>query len=167
MTTVTELTEQALHNAAIESSEMVLIAMLNPRIFIDGNQWCVLYGENPQDGVCGFGDSPRLAVYAFNKAWDKKNLSGGRMTTDNKTLAVDVRQWLGDERFMYSPGTQSRAKCDEAFAAVAELIAADEEYNRAREAWLASPGKHDEFQATRDAWKRRMKALVRVKGEAA
>lgn len=40
---------------------------------------------------------------------------------------VDVRQWLGDERFMYGPGTESRAKCDEAFAAVAELIGAAEE----------------------------------------
>ncbi|HGM6612795.1 hypothetical protein [Stenotrophomonas maltophilia] len=52
-------------------------------------------------------------------------------------------------------------------AAVAELIAADEEYNRAREAWLGSPGNHDEFQATRDAWKRRLEALARVKGGAA
>lgn len=52
-------------------------------------------------------------------------------------------------------------------AAVAELIAADEEYNRAREAWLGSPGNHDEFQATRDAWKRRLDALAGVKGGAA
>lgn len=71
MTSTTDLTEEALHNAAIESAEMNLIALLKPRIFIDGNQWCVLYGENLQDGVCGFGDTPRLAVYDFNKAWDR------------------------------------------------------------------------------------------------
>ena len=46
------------------------------------------------------------------------------MTTYNKTLAVDVLQWLGDERFMYEPDTESRAKCEEARAAVAELIEA-------------------------------------------
>ncbi|QEU34099.1 hypothetical protein [Stenotrophomonas maltophilia] len=46
------------------------------------------------------------------------------MTTDNKTLAVDVLQWLGDERFMYGPDTESRANCEEARAAVAELIEA-------------------------------------------
>lgn len=46
------------------------------------------------------------------------------MTTDNKTLAVDVLQWLGDGRFMYGPDTESRAKCEEARAAVAELIEA-------------------------------------------
>lgn len=39
---------------------------------------------------------------------------------------VNVRQWLGDERFMYGPGTESRAKCEEAHAAVAELIDAVE-----------------------------------------
>jgi hypothetical protein len=44
------------------------------------------------------------------------------MTTDNKTAPVDVLQWLGDERFMYGPDTESRAKCEESRAAVAELI---------------------------------------------
>ncbi len=41
----------------------------HPRIYIDGNQWCALYGENLQDGVAGFGDSPELAMQDFNKAW--------------------------------------------------------------------------------------------------
>lgn len=83
------------------------------------------------------------------------------------STGFDVRQWLCEERLMYAPGTPGRAKCDEAFAAVVELIAADEEYNRAREAWMASPGKHGEFQATRDAAKRRTLAFARVKGESA
>lgn len=65
------LIDQSRHNAAIETEEMNLVAILKPRIFLDGNKWCVLYGENVQDGVCGFGDTPRLAVYAFNKAWDE------------------------------------------------------------------------------------------------
>jgi hypothetical protein len=43
-----------------------------PRIFIDGNAWCALYGENLQDGVAGFGDSPADAMYAFDKAWCAK-----------------------------------------------------------------------------------------------
>ena len=45
--------------------------MLKPRIFIDGNQWCALYGENIQDGVAGFGDSPELAAKDFDLAWVK------------------------------------------------------------------------------------------------
>lgn len=58
--------------SAIEAEEFNLVALLKPQIFIDGNQWCVLYGENLQDGVAGFGDSPILAVYDFNKAWREK-----------------------------------------------------------------------------------------------
>jgi len=42
---------------------------LRPRLSIDGNQWCALYGENLQDGVAGFGDSPAAAYVDFDKAW--------------------------------------------------------------------------------------------------
>lgn len=55
--------------AAIEAAEYNLVVTLKPEIKIDGNQWCVLFGENLQDGVAGFGDTPYLAVLAFNKAW--------------------------------------------------------------------------------------------------
>jgi hypothetical protein len=43
--------------------------LFRPRLSIDGNQWCALYGDNLQDGVAGFGDSPSLAMEAFDKAW--------------------------------------------------------------------------------------------------
>lgn len=43
-----------------------------PSIYIDGNQWCALYGINIQDGVAGFGDSPALAMDAFDIAWFAK-----------------------------------------------------------------------------------------------
>lgn len=46
--------------------------MLKPRLFIDGNQWCALHGENIQDGVAGFGDSPELAYFDFDRAWSAK-----------------------------------------------------------------------------------------------
>lgn len=61
---------QSAMNAAVEAEEYNLVALLNPRIFIDGNQWCVLYGENIQDGVCGFGDTPYKAVLDFNNRWN-------------------------------------------------------------------------------------------------
>lgn len=63
------LIAQSNHNRAIESEEFNLVAMLKPKVSIDGNKWCVLYGDNLQDGVAGFGDSPILAVYSFYKAW--------------------------------------------------------------------------------------------------
>lgn len=49
-----------------------LFAMLKPSLQRDGNQWCVLYGDNLQEGIAGFGDSPYDAVNDFNKAWYKK-----------------------------------------------------------------------------------------------
>ena len=42
------------------------------RISLDGNQWCVLYGENLQDGVAGFGPSPDLASRDFDRVWYQK-----------------------------------------------------------------------------------------------
>lgn len=44
-------------------------AIFRPKVYPDGNQWCALYGENLQEGVAGFGDSPELACAAFDKAW--------------------------------------------------------------------------------------------------
>lgn len=69
MTNIADLTLQSKHSAAIESEEMNLVSLLRPRVFLDGNQWCVLYGDSLMEGVAGFGASPILAVYAFNKAW--------------------------------------------------------------------------------------------------
>jgi len=40
-----------------------------PRLYMDGNSWCALYGENLQDGCCGFGDTPKQAMEDFDKKW--------------------------------------------------------------------------------------------------
>lgn len=47
-------------------------AIYRPKIYIDGNAWCALYGENIQDGVAGFGDSAALAMADFDKNWYAK-----------------------------------------------------------------------------------------------
>lgn len=46
--------------------------MLLPKLFIDGDQWCALFGDNLQGGVVGFGDSPDEAYLDFDKEWYKK-----------------------------------------------------------------------------------------------
>lgn len=46
--------------------------MFKPRLFIDGDKWCALYGDNLQDGVAGFGDSPENAMWDFDRAWGTK-----------------------------------------------------------------------------------------------
>lgn len=68
------LTQQSRLNAAAEAEEMQLFALLKPTLTQDGDQFCVLYGDNLQTGIGGFGDTPRKAIRAFNKAWDKPAL---------------------------------------------------------------------------------------------
>ena len=46
-------------------------AIYRPSISIDGHQWCALYGDNLQDGVAGFGDSPAAAMLDFDAAWHR------------------------------------------------------------------------------------------------
>ncbi len=46
--------------------------LYKPKLFIDGNMWCALYGDNLQDGVAGFGKSPELAYKDFDKNWCEK-----------------------------------------------------------------------------------------------
>ena len=43
--------------------------VFRPEVYPDGNKWCALYGENLQEGVAGFGDSPDEAMRAFDVAW--------------------------------------------------------------------------------------------------
>ena len=40
-----------------------------PTITVDGDQWCVLYGSDLQEGVAGFGDTPAKAMEDFDKNW--------------------------------------------------------------------------------------------------
>lgn len=40
-----------------------------PKLHMDGNKWCALYGDNLQDGCAGFGDTPDEAMAAFDAAW--------------------------------------------------------------------------------------------------
>ena len=42
--------------------------VLGARIFQDGNEWCVLYGEDLMSGIAAFGDTPEKAIAAFEVA---------------------------------------------------------------------------------------------------
>lgn len=47
-------------------------ARYRPRLSIDGDRWCALYGDDLQNGVAGFGASPELAYWDFDRAWCEK-----------------------------------------------------------------------------------------------
>ena len=48
-----------------------------PKIFKEGDIWCALYGKDLESGVVGFGSSPKKALEAFNRRWDKENTEQG------------------------------------------------------------------------------------------
>lgn len=43
--------------------------IFTPKLFIDGNKWCALYGENLMEGIAGFGDTPREALIDYDYAF--------------------------------------------------------------------------------------------------
>lgn len=47
-------------------------SIYEPRLFLDGNEWCALYGNNIQEGVVGFGETPALAFDDFDRNWLKR-----------------------------------------------------------------------------------------------
>ncbi len=63
-------------DAAQEASKPHVI--MKPKLSLDGNMWCALYGENIQDGVAGFGTSPAKAMEDFDKAWTSDNWKKGK-----------------------------------------------------------------------------------------
>ena len=53
----------------VEMQRMRPFMLLRPKMYLDGNRWCALYGDDIQIGVCGFGDTPEKAAEAFDFAW--------------------------------------------------------------------------------------------------
>ena len=67
---ISHLTSMVAQDFSIAAAEQQRpFVLLKPRMFPDGNQWCALYGENLQDGVAGFGDTPAKAASDFNVQW--------------------------------------------------------------------------------------------------
>lgn len=64
-----EMATNAVHCAAAEYERPSVL--FRPKLSIGGDQWCALYGDNLQDGVAGFGDSPAKAMWDFDREWQK------------------------------------------------------------------------------------------------
>jgi hypothetical protein len=110
----------------------------------DGDQWSVLYGDNLQDGVCGFGDTPDDAMLDFDKNWKGQKL-GAKKGGIMRKIIVDVEcgeTECGECEYVnertYGPG---RYMCNLFFRPCGEddpirlpaCLAAEEEYKRLKE----------------------------------
>lgn len=49
-------------------------ALMRVRVYPDGSMWCALHGENLQEGVAGFGETPAAACADFDKNWNAQKL---------------------------------------------------------------------------------------------
>ena len=45
---------------------------IGAKLSLDGNAWCILLGDNLQEGTCGFGDTPADALGSFIKELTQK-----------------------------------------------------------------------------------------------
>ena len=55
--------------------------LYRPRLFMDGDMYCALLGENLQEGCAGFGKTPAEAMSDFDKAWRGEEESAAPATT--------------------------------------------------------------------------------------
>lgn len=53
----------------VAAEQMRPCVLFRPKIYIDGDQWCALYGDNLQEGIAGFGRSPSDAMHDFDKSY--------------------------------------------------------------------------------------------------
>jgi hypothetical protein len=64
--------EEILNNELAASQNKRLMAVILGLVPVkDGNQWCVLYGENLQVGIAGFGETLYKAMQAFEDKFHK------------------------------------------------------------------------------------------------
>jgi hypothetical protein len=62
-------------NYLIMKQEMHYMQVFNLKPVKDGNQWVVLLGENLQEGIAGFGETPLKAVLDFNKNFASEKIN--------------------------------------------------------------------------------------------
>ena len=73
------------------------ISALGIKPYKDGNQWCILAGDNIQEGICGFGDTIEDALYEFLKEvldFQKKQKPAWS-EEDEKTIS-DACCWIAE-----------------------------------------------------------------------
>lgn len=70
---ISDYTTRLYQDFSIAAAERVRPSVVfRPSLSIDGDMWCALYGDDLQNGVAGFGQTPDEAMREFDKAWHQK-----------------------------------------------------------------------------------------------
>ncbi len=77
------------------------------KIYLDGDSWCVLYGEDLQEGISGWGDTLQEAIAAFDAKWK------GKEPTHTQLINSGLCPKCGGELNVHQgeEGTGSWGKC--------------------------------------------------------
>ena len=67
------LYEQKVQNYTYNCERSAPHIIHNAKIFKDGNKYCCLLGDNLQDGIAGFGETPEKACSEFDRVWRRGN----------------------------------------------------------------------------------------------
>ena len=65
--------------------------VIRPHLAKDGNMWSALYGDNLQEGVCGFGETPALAMADFDKNWGTEKIKIAATLNDAEKETIRQR----------------------------------------------------------------------------
>jgi hypothetical protein len=52
-----------------ESLRSLAAFCVGAKLYKEGDSWCCLFGDNIQEGCCGFGETPYKAALAFENAF--------------------------------------------------------------------------------------------------
>ena len=69
---IEHMTAEMKNDTACQEAQFSLIAQLGLKPVLDGNAWCFLWGDNIQEGVCGFGSTVSKAAADFNMNCEKE-----------------------------------------------------------------------------------------------
>lgn len=59
--------------------------VFRPKLFLDGGQYCALYGDDLQNGCAGFGETPAAAMLDFDVQWFKGKAPSPRAASQGST----------------------------------------------------------------------------------
>lgn len=64
--------------------------LFRPTLSADGSMWCALLGDNLQEGVAGFGETPDKAMRAFDEAFTKERTPAAILRATPSDLADEA-----------------------------------------------------------------------------
>lgn len=87
----------------ISAEEVLARAGLKP--YKDGNKWCILAGDNIQEGICGFGDTIDEALYQFllevlemqKEQKPTAIINGEPIPTENHSVDIPLAEWSEED----------------------------------------------------------------------